>query len=102
MDLCLGVTSAGRRVWLVNPAHTSQRCSDCGHTAKANRLDQATFLCVACGHADNADTNASVNVAQLGAQAEQEWTTAGRPSLERPKPRMRRGITDKPKVALAA
>ena len=98
----LGVTSAGRRVWLVDPRHTSQRCSACHHTDAANRADQATFACVSCGHADNADVNAAVNVAQLGTQAEQAWTKAGRPSLERPKPRMRRGINDRPKVALAA
>jgi len=96
------VTSAGRRVWLVDPRHTSQRCSACGHTDAANRADQATFACVACGHAANADVNAAANVAQLGTQAEQAWTTAGRPSLERPEPRMRRGINDRPKVALAA
>jgi hypothetical protein len=43
-----------------------------------------------------------MNIAQLGEQAEQAWETAGRPSLERSKPRMRRGIKDKPKVVLAA
>lgn len=94
--------SAGRRVWLVDPRYTSQRCSVCGHTDAANRSDQATFACVACGHTANADVNAAVNVAQLGGQAETAWETAGRPSLERPKPRMRRGLKDKPKVALAA
>jgi len=57
---------------------------------------------LACGHAANADVNAAANVAQLGARAEQAWTTAGRPSVERPTPRMRLGINDKPKVALAA
>lgn len=94
--------SAGRRVWLVDPRYTSQRCSVCGHTDAANRSDQATFACVACEHTANADVNAAVNVAQLGVQAETAWETAGRPSLERPKPRMRRGHKDKPKVALAA
>jgi len=94
--------SAGRRVWLVDPRYTSQRCSTCQHTDAANRPDQATFACVACGHADNADVNAAMNIAQLGAQAERAWNAAGRPSLERPKPRMRRGLKDKPKVALAA
>ena len=90
---------AGRGVWLVDPRYTSQRCSTCQHTDAANRPDQATFACVSCGHADNADINAAVNIAKLGAQAEQAWDAAGRPSLERPKPRMRRGIKDKPKVA---
>ena len=74
----------------------------CSHTDAANRPDQATFRCVACGHEANADVNAAANVAQLGQQAEAAWAAAGRPSLERPKPRMRRGIKDKPKVAQAA
>lgn len=50
----------------VNPRNTSRKCSACGHTAKENRLTQADFLCAACGHADDADVNAAINILQAG------------------------------------
>jgi putative transposase len=50
----------------VNPAYTSQTCSECGHTEKENRKTQARFLCVSCGYASNADTNAAMNIRRLG------------------------------------
>ncbi|MGW8764307.1 zinc ribbon domain-containing protein [Streptomyces sp. NPDC055815] len=33
----------------VDPAYTSQQCSECGHIDRKNRVDQATFACRACG-----------------------------------------------------
>ena len=50
----------------VNPAYTSQTCSHCGHADKENRKTQARFLCVNCGFATNADTNAAMNIRRLG------------------------------------
>ena len=50
----------------INPAYTSLRCSECGHTEQKNRKSQATFLCQACGHMDNADVNAAKNVIAAG------------------------------------
>ncbi len=50
----------------VNPAYTSQTCSECGHAEKENRKTQARFLCVSCGYASNADTNAATNIRRLG------------------------------------
>ena len=50
----------------VNPAYTSQTCSECGHTDKENRKTQARFLCVSCGFVSNADTNAAINIRRLG------------------------------------
>ena len=50
----------------VNPAYTSQTCSHCGHAEKENRKTQARFLCVSCGFASNADTNAAINIRRLG------------------------------------
>ena len=50
----------------VNPAYTSQTCSECGHTDKENRKSQARFQCVYCGFASNADTNAAMNIRRLG------------------------------------
>jgi putative transposase len=54
--------SAGRRVVAVDPKYTSQRCYECGHTGKENRVSQAKFRCVQCGHEDNADVNAARNI----------------------------------------
>ncbi|MFA5025452.1 MAG: transposase [Candidatus Shapirobacteria bacterium] len=49
----------------VDPAYTSQRCSECGHIDKGNRkgLD---FLCLSCGYGSNADYNAARNIVNLG------------------------------------
>jgi putative transposase len=35
--ICVKAEEAGRRVWLVDPKHTSTSCADCGHTEPANR-----------------------------------------------------------------
>jgi len=52
----------GRGVHLVNPAHTSQKCSCCGHTSQENRRSQELFRCTRCGFSANADANAAVNI----------------------------------------
>lgn len=52
----------GSELVLVNPAYTSQTCSCCGHVSKENRKTQAKFICVECGHSDNADINAAKNI----------------------------------------
>ena len=54
--------SAARTVIAVDPRYTSQACSQCGHTCKANRVSQARFVCVNCGHQENADVNAARNI----------------------------------------
>jgi putative transposase len=53
---------AGVRVVFVDPRYTSQRCSVCEHTERANRQSQAQFCCVVCGHAAPADYNAAINI----------------------------------------
>jgi putative transposase len=58
--------SAGRKLIAVNPAHTSRTCANCGHCAKDNRLTQAEFRCVSCGHAAHADVNAAINILRAG------------------------------------
>ncbi|KAB8188873.1 IS200/IS605 family element transposase accessory protein TnpB [Nonomuraea phyllanthi] len=58
--------SAGRELIAVNPANTSRTCARCGHCAKDNRLTQAEFRCVACGHAAHADVNAAANILRAG------------------------------------
>ena len=39
----------------VDPKFTSQKCSECGHTAKENRLKQELFVCAKCSFTANAD-----------------------------------------------
>lgn len=53
-------------VVLCPPAYTSQRCSVCGHTESENRKKQAVFICLACGHSENADLNAAKNIRNAG------------------------------------
>jgi IS605 OrfB family transposase len=53
----------GMQVVAVDPRHTSQRCSRCGHQDRANRRSQSLFQCRACGYTLNADYNAAKNVA---------------------------------------
>ncbi|PZW18110.1 IS605 OrfB family transposase [Thermosporothrix hazakensis] len=52
----------GIRVVKVDPRHTSQTCSRCGHQARKNRRSQSLFLCRECGYCLNADLNASHNI----------------------------------------
>ena len=67
---------AGVPVVHVDPAHTSQTCSACGHVSKKNRPDQATFRCTSCGFAEHADVNAARNIAARGAA---DWAGAMQP-----------------------
>ncbi len=54
-----------KRVVLVNPKYTSQRCSKCGFVHKQNRSGLG-FRCGNCGFSLNADLNASRNIGVLG------------------------------------
>jgi len=54
------------RVQRIPAAHTSQRCSACGHVAAESRQSQTAFRCVACAWAGNADYNAARNIAAAG------------------------------------
>jgi putative transposase len=56
----------GSELVAVNPAYTSQRCSECGQTEAGNRASQAVFCCLKCGHAENADHNAAKNILKAG------------------------------------
>ncbi len=50
----------------VPAAYTSRRCNACGYTEKANRKTQSDFECRSCGHRDNADVNAALNILASG------------------------------------
>jgi putative transposase len=66
--------SAGRKVIAVDPRHSSQRCAECGHTTAGNRVTQAEFRCLACGHRAHADVNAARNILRAGlALQKAEW-----------------------------
>ena len=56
----------GSELVAVNPAYTSQRCHECGHTEAGNRPSQAVFRCLKCGHKANADVNAAKNILKAG------------------------------------
>ncbi|GAA2290235.1 RNA-guided endonuclease TnpB family protein [Nonomuraea roseoviolacea subsp. roseoviolacea] len=58
--------SAGRELIAVEPRDTSRTCSRCGHCVKENRVTQAEFQCVACGHVAHADVNAAKNILRAG------------------------------------
>lgn len=60
------VKARGGKFVKVDPRHTSQTCNCCGHVSKENRLTQAKFVCTACGHSANADTNAAKNIRDRG------------------------------------
>jgi putative transposase len=57
---------AGIPVYIVDPRNTSRQCSTCGYIDKMNRKTQSKFLCVSCGHHENADVNASKNIRTRG------------------------------------
>lgn len=58
----------GIRVVMVDPAYTSQRCNVCGYVDKGNR-DHARFDCLNCGHSDDADHNAALNIRDRALQS---------------------------------
>jgi len=53
----------GVAVHVIDPRSTSRECPACGHTAKANRKTQASFVCTSCGFAGPADVIAAGNIA---------------------------------------
>lgn len=58
----------GIQVVMVDPAYTSQRCNRCGYVDKGNR-DRARFDCLNCGHSDDADHNAALNIRDRAIQS---------------------------------
>lgn len=52
----------GGTIVKVSPAYTSQACASCGTIDRKSRESQASFFCHHCGHRDNADVNAAINI----------------------------------------
>ena len=61
-------TWKGGTLLLIDARNTSRTCSQCGHASRDNRRDQASFRCVVCGHAANADSNAAINILRRAGQ----------------------------------
>jgi len=53
----------GLTVVVVDPRHTSQACSRCGHCARTSRRSRGRFVCRKCGYELHADLNAARNIA---------------------------------------
>jgi len=60
---------AGRRYAAVNPAYTSQDCSQCGHRKTDLTLADRMYTCACCGVVLDRDHNASLNILRLGQQS---------------------------------
>jgi putative transposase len=58
---------AGKRVIKVNPAYTSQTCSNCGNRQKL-KLSDRVYHCSCCGLSIQRDHNAALNILTLGMQ----------------------------------
>ena len=55
----------GVKVMVVSARNTSITCHACRHIDRNSRRTQAEFVCVRCGHEDNADANAARNILSL-------------------------------------
>ena len=62
---------AGRTVVRVDPAHTSQDCSSCGHR-QVMPLSKRVYDCPNCGLSLDRDTNAAKNILRVGLHSRRE------------------------------
>ena len=60
-QLAWGAKKRGQTARASWAAYSSQECSRCHFVSRANRPDQQTFCCQACGFQLNADENAAIN-----------------------------------------
>lgn len=60
---------AGRQVGLVDPAYTTQTCSQCGIRNK-KKLSDRQHVCEQCGYEAHRDFNASLNILALGLEGQ--------------------------------
>lgn len=64
-NLIYKAEDAGRQIKLVNPAYTSQDCSDCSYRVK-KKLSDRTHNCPNCGLKIDRDLNAAKNILRIG------------------------------------
>ncbi|MEN3226288.1 transposase [Methylorubrum rhodesianum] len=62
MILSYKMEERGGQVVTVPARFTSQTCAACGVVDARSRESQAVFRCIGCGHLDNADVNAAINI----------------------------------------
>jgi putative transposase len=87
----------GSRLVAVPAPHSSQECSSCGHVDKRNRISQAVFQCVACGHEENADVNAAKVIRLRGIEmAAGHAATACGEDVRPPRKRRRTSVKQEP------
>lgn len=67
-NLSYKAESAGRTFLKVNPAYTTQDCSNCG-TRQVMRLQDRTYTCKSCGMVMDRDLNAAKNILGVGLYA---------------------------------
>ncbi len=84
----------------VNPAYTSQTCNKCRSVDKANRKTQAIFKCRHCGHEDNADVNAALNILAVGNTATGRGDCSVGWSVKRQKDRVARRSNKSVKLSI--
>jgi putative transposase len=61
--------SAGAVVLMVNPMHTSQKCSKCGNIKHDLKLSDRIYHCNSCGLIIDRDLNAAINIRNAGLNA---------------------------------
>jgi putative transposase len=87
---------AGVPVVVIDARNTSRTCPRCGHIAKANRPNQATFACRRCGLAGPADQVAAVNIRD---RARTTWAFVNTPHVaDTPQPTA--DTSDKPRTSV--
>jgi putative transposase len=69
----------GGHLVTVDPAYTSQSCSECGTVDRRSRESQAVFACRHCGFRTHADHNAAINIlrrntASMGVEEERQFS----------------------------
>lgn len=95
----------GARVLEVPAAYSSQTCSACGCVDAASRREQDVFLCIHCGHFDNADINAAQVLLARGLHAltvERTVTGCGGLATERPVKQQRRAARRRTRAGATA
>ena len=58
--------SAGAVVVLMDPRHTSQKCSKCGSIKDDLKLSDRIYHCDTCKHTMDRDLNAAINIRNMG------------------------------------